>query len=119
MKPRLTTVRAKLTALVALTAIVTLTSLPVLSWIMDRQLIDEVDDRVPEAVRGFGLELEGDLRDLATIVEQLSSQADVRAALRSRDARDVASLGTIFHNAYPQIDLVFFDADGFKAHRDR
>jgi len=79
---------------------------------MDRQLIDEVDDRVPEAVRGFGLELEGDLRDLATIVEQLSSQADVRAALRSRDARDVASLGTIFHNAYPQIDLVFFDAAG-------
>jgi adenylate cyclase len=112
MKLRLTTVRAKLTALVAFSAIVTLTALPVLSWIMDRQLVDEVDDRVPEAVRGFGLELDDDLRDLATIVEQLSSQADVNTALRSRDAHDVVALGRIFHQAYPQIDLVFFDAAG-------
>jgi adenylate cyclase len=112
MKLRLTTVRGKLTALVAFSAIVTLTALPVLSWIMDRQLVDEVDDRVPAAVRGFGLELDGDLRDLATIVEQLSSQADVSAGLRSRNAHDVVASGRIFHEAYPQIDLVFFDVGG-------
>jgi adenylate cyclase len=109
MKLRLTTVRAKLTALVAFSAIVTFTALPVLSWIMDQQLVDEVDDRVPEAVRGFGLELDGDLKELATIVEQLSSEPEIATALLSKNARDVVRLGKIFHDAYPQIDLLFFD----------
>lgn len=109
---RLKTVRAKLTALVAFSALVTLTALPVLSWIMHRQLIDEVDNRVPEAVRGFGLELEDDLRDLDTAVRQLSSQAEMRAALRAKDPVAIVTLGKIFHEAYPGLDYLFFDADG-------
>ncbi|HEX7668625.1 MAG TPA: adenylate/guanylate cyclase domain-containing protein, partial [Polyangiaceae bacterium] len=112
MKLRFTTVRAKLTALVAFSAIVSLTALPVLSWIMDRQLVDEMHERVPGALRGFGLELDDDLRDLSTIVEQLSSQADVTSALRSKNAPEVLASGAIFHASYPDIDLLFFDASG-------
>jgi adenylate cyclase len=112
MNFRLTTVRAKLTVLVAFSALVTFTALPVLSWIMHRQLIDEVDDRVPEAVRGFGLELEDDLRDLDTAVRQLSSQQEMRAALRAKDPAALVSLGKIFHEAYPHVDFLFYDVDG-------
>ena len=43
---RLPTVRAKLTALVSLSVVVMLAALPVLSWLLHRQLVDEVDDRV-------------------------------------------------------------------------
>ena len=110
MKLRLATVRGKLTALVAFSAIVTFTALPVLSWIMDRQLVAQVHERVPGAVHGFGLELGGDLRNLATIVEQLSSQPDVAAALRAKNGREVVALGMVFHESYPHMDLAFFDA---------
>ena len=112
MRFRLTTVRKKLTALVALSAIVMLAALPVLSWIMERQVVAQVNDRIPAAVHGFGLELSDDLRNLATIVDQLASQAEVRAALVHHDAAAVEKLATIFHTAYPHIDFVFFDAMG-------
>jgi adenylate cyclase len=112
MRFRLTTVRAKLTALVALSAIVMLAALPVLSWIMERQVVAQVNDRVPDAVHGFELELSDDLRNLATIVDQLASQAEVRDALVHHDAAAIVKLGAIFHAAYPHIDFVFFDATG-------
>jgi len=89
------TVRKKLTTFVALYAMVMLAALPVLSWIMERQVIAQVNDHVPDAVHGFGLELSDDLRNLATIVDQLASQAEVRGALVHRDAAAVAKLGTI------------------------
>src|SRR5690349_7882060 len=111
MRFRLTTVRRKLTALVAFSGIVTLAALPVLSWIMDRQIVAQVHERVPAAMHGFGLELGDDLRDLATIVEQLSSQVEVASALRAKHGDEMRSLGKIFHTAYPHIDFVFFDAD--------
>jgi adenylate cyclase len=110
MKLRLTTVRAKLTALVAFSAIVTLTALPVLSWIMDRQLVDEVDERVPEAVQGFELELESNLKDLSAIVEQLASEPEVAAALRAKSAAGVLELSKILREAYPAFSLVFYDS---------
>ena len=112
MRFRLTTVRAKLTALVALSAIVMLAALPMLSWIMERQVVAQVNDRVPDAVHGFGLELSDDLRNLATIVDQLASQTEVREALVHHDAAAIVKLGAIFHAAYPHIDFVFFDATG-------
>src|SRR5207302_1196175 len=112
LRLRLTTVRAKLTALVALSALVTLASLPLLSWIMRRQIVDQINERVPAAVDAFGLELEDDMRDLSTIVEQLASQTDVREALRARDGARLQDLGKIFHKSYPHIDFVFFDASG-------
>ncbi len=111
MNFRLTTVRAKLTALVAFSAIVTLASLPVLSWIMDRQIVDQVDERVPAAVHGFGVEMDDDLRNMRTVVLELSSQPEVQTALRDKKAKDLERLGAIFHKAYPRIDFDFFDAE--------
>ena len=60
----LRTVRQKLTALVAFSAVAPLVILPMLAWVMHRQLVDEVDDRVPAAIRGFDEELTDDLKDL-------------------------------------------------------
>jgi adenylate cyclase len=110
MRFRFATVRAKLTALVGFSAIVTLTALPVLSWIMDRQLIDEVEVRVPEAVRGFDLELTSNLKNLSTIVLQLSSEPELQAALRASSKAEVLRLSKIFNEAYPAFSLVFYDA---------
>ncbi len=108
------TVRRKLTALVSFSAIVTFTALPVLWWMMDKQVVSQVNERVPGAVHGFGLELDGDLRDMHTIVAQLTSQPDVRAALRAKDADAAVTSGKIFHAAYPQVDLVFYDSNDLK-----
>jgi adenylate cyclase len=110
MKFGFTTVRAKLTALVGFSAIVTLTAMPVLSWVMQRQVTDEVQVRVPEAVRGFGLELDSNLKDLATIVLQLSSEPELQTALRAGDKAEVLRLSKIFNEAYPAVSLVFYDA---------
>src|SRR5947209_1592847 len=68
----LNTVRAKLTTLVGLSALATLAALPLLNWVMSRQLIDVVDDRVPDAVRGFDLELGDDVRDLQAATRSLA-----------------------------------------------
>ncbi len=108
---RLATVRAKLTAIVAFSAIITLAALPLLSWIMDRELVAQVHERVPAALRGFELELNEDLRDLTTIVDQLAAESEVAAALRAKDGRQVVQQGQIFHAAFPEIDLLFFDAN--------
>ncbi len=104
------TVRAKLTALVAFSAIVTFTALPVLWWIMDRQVVAQVNERVPGAVHGFDLELESDLKDMDTIVLQLASQTDVATALQSKNSNAAIASGRIFHTAYSRVDLVFYDA---------
>ncbi len=58
MLRRLRTVRAKLTALVSLSAVVMVAALPVLSWLLHRQLVDEVGSRVTDAERAFQSELE-------------------------------------------------------------
>ena len=50
---RLRTVRAKLTALVALSIVAMLATLPLLSWMLREQLVDEVDDRVADAEKSF------------------------------------------------------------------
>jgi|GEM_PF-1161056 len=109
---RLSTVRAKLTTLVALSALASLAAILALSWIMHRQLVDEVDDRVPEAVRGFDLELADDLRDLSATVRDLDAQAAVEEALRSRSIEAASAAGRVFHEEYPEIDLAMFDAQG-------
>jgi adenylate cyclase len=109
---RLNTVRAKLTALVAFSAALTLVSIAVLSWLMHRQLIDEVDDRVPEAIRGFNLELEDDLSDVQATVESLALRRQVAEAMRARDAKTAAAAGKPFENAYPDLDIAFFDVTG-------
>ena len=105
------TVRRKLTALVAFSALATLAMLPTMSWIMHRQLIDEVDDRVPDAVRGFDEELGDDVKDLDVTARTLAELSQTATALAGRDATELARLAQPFHDAYPDIDIVFYDAD--------
>jgi adenylate cyclase len=104
------TVRRKLTALVAFSAAAALVVLPLLSWLMHRQLVDEVDDRVPEALHGFDEELADDLRDLDVTARALAEQAATADAITKRDAAALEKLAGPFRDAYPDLDIIFYDA---------
>src|SRR5580693_9925662 len=85
MLTRLPTVRAKLTALVSLSVVVMLAALPVLSWLLHRQLVDEVDDRVTDAEKAFQTELDDDLSDLTLASRILSADGATSRAITARD----------------------------------
>jgi adenylate cyclase len=106
------TVRRKLTALVAFSALAALVVLPLLWWLMHRELIDEVDDRVPEAIHGFEEELGDDMKDLDVTSRALGEQADTEHALAARDVAMLTKLAGPFRDAYPDLDIIFYDADG-------
>jgi adenylate cyclase len=108
----LRTVRRKLTALVAFSAVAALVVIPVLSWLMHRQLIDEVRTRVPAAIDGFQEELTDDLKDLDVTVRAIAEQDDTERAIAAKDTTALAKLAAPFHDAYPDVDIVFYDRDG-------
>ena len=109
---RLSTVRSKLTALVAFSALLALVSVAVLSWLMHRQLLDEVDDRVPDAIQGFDIEVEDDLRDLSATLSALAARPGIDRDFRARDGAAVREASRPFHEAYPDVDVAFFDSSG-------
>jgi adenylate cyclase len=106
------TVRRKLTALVAFSALAAAVVLPLLWWLMHRELIDEVDDRVPEAIHGFEEELGDDLKDLDVTSRALSESAEVQQAIAARDAAALVRIAQPFRDAYPDLDVIFYDTDG-------
>jgi adenylate cyclase len=112
MQVRLTTVRAKLTALVSLSIVAMLVTLPVLSWLLHRQLVDEVDDRVTEAERAFQTELDDDIADLSLASRVLAADGVMADALRRHDARRARQLPQLFIGAYPSIDILVVDGEG-------
>ena len=112
MPNRFRSVRAKLTALVALTAVASLAAVGVLSWVMQRQLLDRVDDRVPEAARGFETELDDDLRDLEAIARELASRDSIVRALKANDAKAGRAAMKLLQKAHPDILVLLFDAKG-------
>ncbi len=112
MLSRLPTVRAKLTALVSLSAVVMLAALPVLSWLLHRQLVDEVDDRVEDAERAFEAELDDDLADLTLASRVLAADGGTVHAIQKRDAAHARRLAQVFLDVYPDIDVLFVDRDG-------
>src|SRR5579859_7016273 len=112
MLPRLRTVRAKLTTLVALSAVVMLAALPVLSWILHRQLVDEVDDRVTEAERAFQTELDDDIADLTLASRVIAADTATAHAIRRRDAEHARRLAQIFVEVYPNVDILVVEGDG-------
>jgi adenylate cyclase len=109
---RLTTVRAKLTALVALSVVVMLATLPVLSWLLHRQLVDEVDDRLVEAKKSFRTELEDDLADLTLTARVIAADPDTARALTSHDEKEAIGLAKLFLSVYPNLDILFADVQG-------
>jgi adenylate cyclase len=109
---RLPTVRAKLTALVAMSAVVMFAALPVLSWLLHQQLVDEVDDRVTEAERAFQTELDDDLADLTLASRILSADGATARAIQRHDAAHARQLAQVFVDVYPTIDVLVVDATG-------
>src|SRR5580693_8053360 len=98
---RLKTVRAKLTALVSMSAVVMLAALPVLSWLLHRQLVDEVDDRVTEAERAFQTDLDDDLADLTLASRILSGDGATEHSIQRHDAARATQLAHVFIDVYP------------------
>ena len=112
MPLRLPTVRAKLTALVAMSAVVMLAALPVLSWLLHRQLVDEVDNRVTEAERAFQTELDDDLADLTLASRVLSGDAATEHSIQGHDAVRARQLAQVFLDVYPTVDVLLVDEKG-------
>jgi adenylate cyclase len=109
---RLPTVRAKLTALVATTVVVMLATLPVLSWLLHRQLIDEVDNRVEEAHKSFEQELKDDLSDLTLAARVIAADSDTRRYMIAGDGEHADDLAEVFIGVYPDIDVLIVTARG-------
>ena len=84
----LSTVRAKLTALVLLSVFAMLATLPVLSWMLHAQLIAAVDDRVADAEVEDLLPFAGQL--LLGLVEE---EGEIRRGRLGGHGRDASSDG--------------------------
>ena len=108
----LKTVRAKLTTLVGLSAVATLAALPLLHALMSRELVDVVDDRVPEAVKGFEVELADDLGDLVASTKSLGDSDELQHALASGGVAAAEVELKVFHEAYPGTAFIVYGTSG-------
>ena len=108
----LKTVRAKLTTLVGLSAVATLAALPLLHALMSRELVDVVDDRVPEAVKGFEVELADDLGDLVASTKSLGDSDELQHALAAGGVAAAEVELKVFHEAYPGTAFIVYGASG-------
>jgi adenylate cyclase len=106
------TVRGKLTILVASTLGVVLVVLVVLSWLLHRQVLDEVDNRVDDAKSGFQIELEDDMADQTLTLKVMAADEDVVKALATKDMKGAREIASIFAEVYPELDILLADADG-------
>jgi adenylate cyclase len=106
------TVRGKLTVLVTSTLGVVLVVLMLLSWLLHRQVLDEVDNRVDDAKAGFQTELADDMADQTLTLRIMAADVDVVHALSSRDMRKAHDIAAIFESVYPELDIILADADG-------
>jgi adenylate cyclase len=97
---------------VLLSTVVMLAALPVLSWLLHRQLVDEVDDRVRGAERAFRSELDDDLADLTLASRVLATDSATTHALQRQDAARARKLAQVFLDVYPEIDVLFVEPDG-------
>ncbi|HEY8038271.1 MAG TPA: adenylate/guanylate cyclase domain-containing protein, partial [Polyangiaceae bacterium] len=109
---RLPTVRAKLTALVSLSAVVMLAALPVLSWLLHVQLVDEVDDRVTDAEKAFQTELDDDIADMVVASRVIAADEGTASAIQRRDAQRAIKLGKIYNDVYSNIDVLVVEGNG-------
>ena len=109
---RLRTVRAKLLSLVALSIVVTLATLPLLSWLLHKQLLEEVDDSVENAAQAYQAELDDDITDLRLAGTLLATDSDVQKAMVEHDTKSLQAFTDAFAKLYPDIDIAFLDKQG-------
>ena len=108
----LRTVRRKLVALAAISTVAMVAVIPILSWMLQRRLDNEVDEHVPAAIRGFEQELDDEVRDLDVTAQVIGDHEDGAIALAARDTDGLAHLMSAFHAAYPRLEIVFYDRSG-------
>ena len=84
----------------------------VLSWLLHRQLMDEVDNRVDDAKSGFQSELDDDLTDQSLSLKVMASDEAVIRALENDDAKAARAVAQVFADVYPELDFVIADRDG-------
>ncbi len=109
---RLRTVRAKLLSLVGLSIVVTMATLPLLSWLLHKQLLQEVDDSVENAEQAYQAELDDDIVDLRLAATLLSNDSDVHRAIREGDTKALDGMVQAFAKLYPDMDIAFLKKDG-------
>src|SRR5262245_43587940 len=109
---RLSTVRAKLTVLVALSSLATLAALPALSWVMHRQLLAQISERVPQAIRNFRLELRQQQRAISTTSRQVSRTRELVEGLRLWNEATAGTALEVVIDAHPNVAVVAFDEVG-------
>ncbi len=108
----LRTVRAKLTVLVGLSVVVMAATLPLLSWLMHTQLLDEIDDRVIDGQKSFEEELADDISDLTLAARALSIDPATTEAMDKGDTKEMAVLAELVLSVYPDIDVLLVDKTG-------
>ncbi len=112
MTRRRRSVRAKLTALVATPIVMMVVALPVLYWLLHRQLVEDIHLRVQEAAAAFEQELKDDLADLTLASRVITADADTRRFILARDAKRAGELAEVFHNVFPNLAVLLAAADG-------
>jgi adenylate cyclase len=109
---RLRTVRAKLLMLVGLSVLVTLTTLPLLSWLLRKQLLEEVNNNVENAEQAYQAELDDSIVALRLAATALSNDVSVHQALKAGDVKALESMTQAFAKLYPDLVIAFLDKDG-------
>ncbi len=109
---RLNTVRAKLATLVALPIIVTVAALPILSWLIEKQLVEQADERVVDGERAFRAEIKDSLLDLSLASTVMATDIGTVNAFAAHDAAALRAVGQQFEAVYPELDILFFDETG-------
>ncbi len=108
---RLRTVRGKLTALVLLSGVVMLAALPVLSWLLHGQLVDEGANRVSAAEGAFETEIDDAIASLTLAARAIAGDGATARVLGRHDAGGALRLAEAFRREYPHIDVLIADGD--------
>jgi adenylate cyclase len=89
-----------------------LAALPVLSWLLHRQLADEVGSRVTDAERAFQTELDDSIANLTLASRVLADDGSTVLAIGRHDAARARHLAEIFVGVYPNVDVLLLDGQG-------
>ncbi len=92
-----------------------LAALPILSWVLHQQMMDEVDDRVVDARKSFLTELDDDLADLTLAARVLGQDEGTRRAIEAHDPVKARQMASTFLTIYPSLDVLLFDRNGLVA----
>ena len=86
--------------------------LPVLGWLMRRQLIDEAGSRVRNARRAYVVELDDRIKTSKLAATLLADNQDIQRAIRDGDIAAAQAESAAFLKLYPDADIVLMKKDG-------